>query len=95
MKITIKQHNGGTRSLRQPYEGADYLIASNGDPTCYRCGTVFKLRVPRYRTEHDRYIGAGRCVSCDADLGTVTVRVDTIFGIEEDRRVLDGRCRVY
>lgn len=40
----------------------------------------------------------GRCKKCGDAVGYVFARVDTIFGLEEDRAVLDGnfgRCRGY
>lgn len=45
---------------------------------------------------HDYYSARGRCVQCGTDHGELRAYVATLFGIEEDRRVLEyGRCRVY
>ena len=43
----------------------------------------------------DTYRADARCLSCGETIGVLRVRVSTIFGIEEDGRVLNGRCRVY
>jgi hypothetical protein len=45
---------------------------------------------------HDTYEARAGCVGRGAVLGKLVVHVSTLFGIEEDRRVLlDGRARVY
>ena len=46
-------------------------------------------------TTHDTYIADARCVQCGEPMGTLRAKVDTIFGIEEDERVLNSGCRVY
>lgn len=35
------------------------------------------------------------CIKCGAKIGLVRAFPSTIFGIDEDQRVLAGRCRVY
>ncbi len=44
---------------------------------------------------YDTYESDGGCICCATVLGKLVVTVSTIFGIEEDERVLSGRCRVY
>jgi hypothetical protein len=46
------------------------------------------------RHDHDTYYAHAVACCCGAGLRMET-RVDTIFGIEEDERVLRGRLRVY
>lgn len=42
------------------------------------------------------YSGIAACAGCHTPLGgVIEVRLATLFGLEEDRRVLHGRCRVY
>jgi len=54
-----------------------------------------QVNLPRYQIKHDRYIGTAQCTRCRRDVGQMTVKVDTLFGIEEDNAVLNGRARVY
>ena len=53
------------------------------------------VRMPSYATQHDRYTGAAECCRCSLAVGTMQVVVSTLFGLEEDQRVLEGRHRVY
>ena len=47
------------------------------------------------RHDHDTYYAQALCLSCGERIGTLETTVSTIFGIEEDRAVLQGRARVY
>jgi hypothetical protein len=85
MKITIK-HDGKTYRARQPFAGADHVVAYG---VC--CGRITG-RNPR--EDHDTVTSDAFCV-CGKAVGTIRVKVSTIFGIEEDRAVLNGRARVY
>ena len=64
---------------------------------CPGCGvTPFLIKGTGIHKHDERTMRAGsHCVACDDPVGYVYARVDTIFGLEEDRRVLAGRCRVY
>lgn len=44
---------------------------------------------------HDTVTAPALALCCGATVGTVRVTLGTIFGLEEDARVLHGRCRVY
>ena len=49
-----------------------------------------------YASEDDRALEArGYCAACRAHVGVIRAEVDTVFGVREDRAVLNGRCRVY
>ena len=43
----------------------------------------------------DYYRASGFCKECRAPVGEIRAYMDTLFGVEEDDRVLNGRCRVY
>ena len=43
----------------------------------------------------DTYRADAHCLACGETIGVLRVKMSTIFGIEEDKRVLNGRCRVY
>lgn len=64
---------------------------------CFKCGTVpFKVQGGNMRVDDfDTYAADAVCVSCRDRVGTIRAQVSTIFGIEEDTRVLHGRPRVY
>lgn len=55
------------------------------------------LRLRGRTTERsDRHeAGVAECARCRSEVGRLVTTYDTIFGIEEDTRVLAGRCRVY
>lgn len=79
---------------RAPHADAEYVIARGACPKCSAspwraCGSGDQ------RVGHDTLSAACRCLECGAIVGEIVVTMDTIFGIEEDRRVLNGRCRVY
>lgn len=56
---------------------------------------TLKFRIPRYETGHDTMAGQGECLRCRRNVGLATVKVDTLFGIEEDRRVQGGPWKVF
>jgi hypothetical protein len=58
------------------------------------CGSV-AIRSREKNYNHDEVYGAAHCVACGEKVGTLRVKVSTLFGIEEDIAVLNGRCRVY
>lgn len=70
------------------------------DGACPGCGcTPFEVRGANLRTDpnrrHDGRMSDGRCVACGDAVGHIYAIVDTIFGIEEDDRMLNGRAMVY
>lgn len=53
------------------------------------------IRMPSFTIDHDRYTGGAICQRCKCRAGFLTVEVESLFGIDEDIRVLHGRPRVY
>lgn len=45
--------------------------------------------------KRDEYVARGFCAACRTPRGTIHAKVSTIFGVEEDERVLAGPWRVY
>jgi hypothetical protein len=39
--------------------------------------------------------GTAICYQCQKPIGRIRVVFDTLFGLDEDNRVLNSRCRVY
>ena len=67
-------------------------------PKCPNCGE----ETPRLRGVGDVDLGerevrnsSVRCLGCGCHIGRFVITFDTIFGLTEDRAVLNGRCRVY
>jgi hypothetical protein len=49
----------------------------------------------RQTVGHDTVTAPALSMCCGQEVGTVLVELSTIFGLEEDERVLHGRPRVY
>lgn len=65
--------------------------------TCAKSGEPLEVRTDEQRIVNDReYHGRAMCRCC-GELTPYEIRAipNTIFGIEEDHRVLTGRPRVY
>jgi len=43
----------------------------------------------------DFYVSDAVCLECRERVGEIQVKVETIFGLEEDERMLNGPWRVY
>lgn len=96
MKITFyPDEDAPARAARCPYFNADHVIVEGACPVCkatpFSAGGV-KGTMAR---GHDTFEARAGCLVCGVVSGKLVVKVDTIFGIEEDERVLHGRARVY
>lgn len=72
--------------------------AQAADGACPGCGVEpFILKLSgKHIHGHDVLRYNGRCAACGDAVGYCYRRVETIFGLEEDRAVLEfGRARVY
>ena len=54
-----------------------------------------QVRMPSVSIDGNTFSGDAECTRCRELVGSIVVTTDSIFGIEEDMRVLSGRCRVY
>ena len=94
MKIVFHpKDDGKPQPCELPYEGATYVESTGACPSCK--ASPWKLQGGHPERGHDTYTSAAGCTSCKAIVGQLVVTVSTLFGIEEDERVLNGRCRVY
>jgi len=86
---------GDARVCKVPFAHADHAIAEGACPTCK--AEPFKVGGSGMRPSAcDRYWEAdGGCIGCKTFLGILRVDTGTLFGVREDRAVLEGRCRVY
>lgn len=80
-------------ALTTAYPGAVTATCEEACP----CGSsaIVGDGLTRVPAERDEYISKGFCAGCRSRRGTIHAKVDTLFGIEEDERVLGGPWRVY
>jgi len=84
----------GPKRALSAVEGDSFCTVDGECPTCGE--SSFKVRGTGKRIgAHDEWHADGFAICCDEHVGTLVVKVDTIFGIEEDEAVLNGRARVY
>lgn len=91
MKITLTVQHDDVRSVQSAGETA---LAEGVCPKCQ--ATPFRIGGTGQTIEsHDTYRADGVCLACRKPVGVIRAVVSTIFGLEEDERVLYGRPRVY
>jgi hypothetical protein len=49
----------------------------------------------RHRHTRDTFRAGGKAMCCGDSIGYIYATTDTLFGLEEDEAVLNGRARVY
>ncbi len=99
MRVSLKAIAGHLIPIKQPKPGS--LAVDTLAYYCAECGAS-PMRVvggeSRFATgkdRHDTYEASAHCVQCKTRVGTLRVKMNTLFGLEEDERVLNGMCRVY
>ncbi len=100
MSQTIKLHfrapfTGNVRTCKAPFVGAEHVVAGGECPHCNEPDLKVAGVKGTMVRGHDTYTADAGCIMCNTVLGKLIVTVNTLFGIEEDERVLNGRCRVY
>ncbi len=90
MTLDWKPLKGGRRRLSMPSPGLETVEVP--EPCDCGCSSV---RGANMVTGRSTYKSQALCAECAAARGELVVTVSTIFGIEEDERVLYGRARVY
>ncbi len=97
MVITMTTLDGKAHEAKLPYDGAAHVDV--GGVLCPHCGMPLRVRGTDCRIDSfDTYRADAVCagVECGRRVGDLLVRLSTLFGIEEDERVLwHGRARVY
>ena len=93
MYVSLRS-NGRRVAIKQPQAG-DLSVHTKAHPCS--CGALPATVAGIHPvTEYDHVTAEAHCVDCGAYIGVLTVKASTIFGLDEDRRVLEqGRCRVY
>lgn len=94
MRVRLTLPSGDSLEVPTPLPGADHAVAPGA---CPGCGvTPWRVRGTGRRIEsRDTYAADAESACCGAPVGTLRAQVVTIFGLEEDRAVLEGRARVY
>lgn len=91
MKVTVIDGNERRHSARVA-ENSQFVTIDG----CPACGTVEPAIRGTGITHHDHDTYYARAVArCCGSVFSIETKVDTVFGIEEDERVLNGRPRVY
>jgi hypothetical protein len=102
MKITV-QVNGKALVARPPYADAEYVTieATCPTPDCDNGkeamdeGRMSVRSDTRRLVDDSAYEGEAYCNHCRTPIGEMRTEIATIFGIEEDERVLNGPWKVY
>lgn len=96
MKIHLIPTHGGRFAAKLPHQNCGFVLVPGA--TC-ECGNhidgAAQVRGDQPTTNYDTYTSIARCVGCGVVLGTLEVKVDTVFGIEEDLRVCGSGIKVY
>ena len=102
MKISLTTGDGRKLAAKLPYESADHVVVEaltckcefgREDPTDF--GGLRVRGTGKSIESRDTWRADAQCVSCGVHVGVLRVKMDTIFGIEEDERVMHGPWRVY
>jgi len=99
--LITRPASGRSRRLRckLPHPGADHVSVLGLGYACPRCGQApVKAQGGRMRRSADdrAYEADAYCAACKRPLGAILrAEIDTLFGLEEDERVLGGMARVY
>jgi hypothetical protein len=87
--------NGKVLSCCAPHAACAHVEADVDCHGCERKGPLEIVGTGNVVRGFDTYTTQAKTLCCGAVLGELRVTVSTIFGIEEDERVLNGRARVY
>lgn len=85
---------GVTHKIKTPYEGASY--ADVLEMVCPHCGEELRVQgTGRRITSRDTYAASALCVACETVVGELRLKVDTLFGLEEDEAVFRLGVKIY
>lgn len=93
-KWEVRDSAGVTRAFAGPGSlslARREVAAEFGGPTSAQAPptTECRVRMPTHTERHDGWDGPAECCRCRQVVGAVSIWVDTLFGVEEDRAVLD------
>lgn len=94
MKVVLE--TGAVTLAVRTERGLPYAFV---ETECPACGAPAPFKVAgkeRRVASHDTYVADAHAVCCKKHVGTLRVKVETLFGVAEDEAVLThGRARVY
>jgi hypothetical protein len=95
MIVELHLTDGGSVVVPPSDVGFDRVLVYTDCPSCKSSSPIEVRGRGITRHDHDTCYAVAEHIKCGASIGELRVKVSTIFGIEEDRRVLNERCRVY
>ena len=93
IKHTWLEHENRRRTIRVIDDGRGAIA----DGECPHC-EAYPFSVGghgQHIHSHDTYAADASCIACGERVGVMYARVDTLFGLEEDEAIANGRARVY
>lgn len=94
-RVWLTDGDGNEYEAKIPFVNCAYVVVPLGESQCPKCNAIKVRGGGKSRESDDTWRADAYCLECREPRGMLRVRVDTLFGIEEDERVLNGRCRVY
>jgi hypothetical protein len=94
MKIILTTQDNSVHELEPPPAGASDVGTPLTCPHCHKGLRIFGRHGTKSRG-HDYIEETALCSICQKPVGRIRVIIPSLFGLEEDKRVLNGRCRVY
>jgi hypothetical protein len=96
VNVRIVNHVGvdEARSSRLP-ESEKWIYVDGRCPSCGRGELRVIGDIHRQRVGSHEVTAPALALCCGQEVGEVRAELSTIFGLEEDRAVLNGRARVY
>jgi hypothetical protein len=95
VKVFFEDDTGERTALSTPEPEAPRVEVPIHCPACPALAPIWVEGQGIDERGRDEYRAKARHVGCGKRIGKLVVVVGTIFGIEEDERVLRGPARVY
>jgi hypothetical protein len=95
VKVALRLDGHEHFPKEMPEDGAGAVLFGIPCPHCKAKAPIYVRGRGITQKTHDEYIADAKHTACGGAMGQLVVTVDTVFGIEEDEMVLNGRCRVY
>ena len=94
-KIYLIDPAGKSHIVRREEHLAPLQVMGVTCPICKASPWHVRGADVRISADDRHFEGSAKCTGCDADVGMLRQETDTLFGLTEDRAVLQGRPRVY
>lgn len=97
MDVTVKIEGQPRIPMKLAHDGCEHVTSRDETIKCPECAgapLMIHGKGEGARTR-DSITQPAYCNYCGEVVGTIRAKFQTIFGIEEDNRVLNGRFKVY